>query len=206
MPEMDLNKLKQQVKETLQDVEARGTSTWGKNLSHKRVEISQEHLDVMEAELVNKLGDSEEIVVIEQDRPTTPEEAVPGAGGYKLDGGKARWELAPFDAFEALVNVQTWAVDKKARGERAYPERNWERGMSWSRCFGAMIRHAWKWWFGKMTGRSSFDEESGMSHIWHAFTCAGFLVAYEMRQMTEFDDRPSVSADKSKGHKNHQES
>lgn len=195
MEEMDINKLRTQVKDVMKTQDEATTSVWGRNLSNKRIEIKQEHLDIMESELAGKLLDEEQPQPV-LDRPMTPEEATPGAGGYKLDGGKARWELAPFDAFEAMVDVLTWAVDKKARGNRAYPERNWERGMSWSRCFGAMIRHAWKWWFGKMTGRSTHDEESGMSHIWHAFTCAGFLVAYELRGITEFDDRPKGSHDK----------
>jgi hypothetical protein len=206
MPEMDLNKLKEQAADLVSSAD-QTSSAWGRNLSHKRVEIRQEHLNVMEEELLRKLGDDVEMVAVEesanttQDRPTNSEDAVEGVGGYKLDTGKPRWELAPFDAFEAMVLVQTWAVDKNARGPHAYPERNWERGMSWSRVFGAMIRHAWKWWFGKMSGRSTIDDESGMSHIWHAFTCAGFLVAYELRGITEFDDRPNVTPDKSESSK-----
>ena len=197
MPEMDLNKLRQQAAESMNPNSTESVSAWGRDLSEKRVPINKEHLDAVHMELSRMFPDDAVDSASEVERPTTPEEAVPGAGGYKLDGGKARWELAPFDAFEAMVQIQTWAVDKKARGERAYPERNWERGMAWSRCFGAMIRHAWKWWFGRMRGHSTLDGESGMSHMWHAFTCAGFLVAYEMRQMTSFDDRPAMTSDDS---------
>lgn len=157
-------------------------------LPDKRITLTDEEMNAMGAFLVGQMGSDV--------RPSSPEEASSGVGGYKLDYGKARWELAPFDAFEAMVNVLTWAVDQKARGQDAYPERNWERGMSWSRCFGAMMRHSWRWWMGKMSGRSTIDEESGMSHLWHAFTCAGFLVAYELRKMNKFDDRPTVESDR----------
>lgn len=198
MDELDIQKLTEQASRRVTPTMTASDSGWSRNPPEKRVQINREELDIMEEHLTAKLslaGDATEIKFAPQGRPETPSEAVPGAGGYKLDGGKARWELAPFDAFEAMVNVLTWAVDKKTRGDRAYPERNWERGMAWSRVFGAMIRHAWKWWLGKMTGRSTVDEESGMSHMWHAFTCAGFLVTYESRGMTDFDDRPSNSTD-----------
>lgn len=194
MEELDINKLRNQAQSVVKHQDENSSSVWGRNLSQKRIEIKQEHLDVMETELASKLLDIEPEQTLE--KPTTAEDAVQGLGGYKLDTGKPRWELAPFDAFEAMVLVQTWAVDRQARGSKAYPERNWERGMAWSRVFGAMIRHAWKWWFGKMAGRATHDEESGMSHIWHAFTCAGFLVAYELRGITDFDDRPKVTPDK----------
>lgn len=180
---------------------------WGKNLPERRVALSETEVAAfqdIEQVLETKLNDEEHPsmpeVPVFSSNPTKASEAVAGVGGYKLDTGKARWELAPFDAFEAMVKVQTWAVDKTIRGERAYPERNWERGMAWSRVFGAMIRHAWKWWMGRLgiPGCSTIDEESGFSHAWHFFTCAGFLVAYELRDMKEFDDRPTNVADKPK--------
>lgn len=200
MRELDIEKLKSEARSTVAPAEGTVRSFWGSNLSDKRVHISPNQIDAMENELAAKLlDDSEEITVPTNSRPSTKQEATEGLGGYKLDTGKPRWDLAPFDAFEAMVQVQTWAVNANVRGDRAYPERNWERGMAWSRVFGAMIRHSWKWWLGKMTGRSTIDEESGMSHLWHAFTSAGFLVAYEIRGMTEFDDRPSLSHDKLNG-------
>ena len=63
-------------------------------------------------------------------------------------------------------------------------DRNWEKGMKWSRLFGASLRHLWKWWWYKAP-----DEETGYSHLKHALCCIAFLVAYEERKVGE-DDRP----------------
>lgn len=62
-------------------------------------------------------------------------------------------------------------------------ERNWEKGMSWGRCFGAMMRHMWAWW-----GGEKVDAETGYSHLHHAAACLMFLIAYEERQIGT-DDR-----------------
>lgn len=196
MRELDINKLMEEAKSTVSPEEGGVRPFWGTSLSEKRIRITSTELSAMEEQLSSKIGDDDTETAASVSKPSTQAEATKGLGGYKLDTGKPRWDLAPFDAFEAMVHVQTWAVSKELRGDKAYPERNWERGMAWSRVFGAMIRHSWKWWLGKMTGRSTIDEESGMSHLWHAFTSAGFLVAYELRGMTEFDDRPSVTCDK----------
>jgi hypothetical protein len=201
MNELDIQELRKQASQITNLSQLRSEKSWSNPLPEKRIEIGREELSVMETALASKLleSDAEETTNFHE-RPTSANEAVPGAGGYKLDGGKPRWELAPFDAIEAMVTVLTWAADKKARGSKAYPERNWERGMHWSRPFGAMMRHAWKWWQGKILGGSTVDEESGMSHMWHAFTCAAFLVTYELRKMDEFDDRPNCTPDQSKHH------
>lgn len=198
MDEINVKKFTEEVTGIIscQDSPRQARAAVNEILPEKRVHISKEEIAFMEQYLEHQLEEkSTQEPPKASERPTSPEEAIPGAGGYKLDGGKPRWELAPFDAFESLVQVLTWAADKKIRGDRAYPARNWERGMHWSRPFGAMMRHAWKWWQGKLTGGSTVDEESGMSHIWHAFTCAGFLVAYENRKLTNFDDRPTSNSD-----------
>lgn len=72
-------------------------------------------------------------------------------------------------------------------------ERNWERGMSWSRVFGAAMRHAWAWWGGKAPTTENFalgelDMETGKSHLWHLGCCVAFLIAFEERG-TGTDDR-----------------
>lgn len=79
--------------------------------------------------------------------------------------------------------------------------RNWEKGMSWGRVFGALMRHLWCWWGGKGPTTKSFlfgdlDDETGYSHLWHAGCCIAFLIAYEERGVGE-DDRlkaPSSSS------------
>lgn len=123
---------------------------------------------------------------------SAPVTVIGKGGGYKLDTGKPRWDLYPFDAAEEVTRVLTWAIDKQARGSKAYPERNWEQGMTWGRCFRALISHCYKWWFAKLRGDGGLDEESGLSHMAHAACTALFLLAYELRKMEKDDDRPKM--------------
>lgn len=98
--------------------------------------------------------------------------------GRKDDGGKARYELLAPEFLDGTAQILTFGAAK-------YEDRNWEKGMKWSRVFGAMMRHMWAWWAGQ-----KLDSETGKSHLWHASCCLMFLVAYEARQTGE-DDRPS---------------
>ncbi len=180
-----------------------GSKGWSKETPEKRVQITDEDImafaSAMPTSTLNldgaDIASAMDPVVVPAPKPAT-------GGGYKLDQGKPRWELAPMDAFEAVVKVQTWAINKELRGDKAYPERNWERGMHWSRVWGALMRHSWKWWWAKMLGPklgfTATDDESGFSHAWHVATCACFLVSYELRGMDGFDDRPSVLAEEPK--------
>jgi hypothetical protein len=68
-------------------------------------------------------------------------------------------------------------------GAEKYAARNWEKGMSWGRCFGALMRHMWLWWRG-----DDCDPETGLSHLDHAACCLMFLKAYESRKVGT-DDR-----------------
>ena len=97
--------------------------------------------------------------------------------GRKDDQGKTRIELFPGDVLLAISEILTSGAIK-------YEDRNWERGMKWSRPFGALMRHMWAWWQGEQ-----LDAETGKSHLWHAGCCIVFLTAYEMRSIGE-DDRP----------------
>jgi hypothetical protein len=63
------------------------------------------------------------------------------------------------------------------------------------------MRHMWCWWQGNLPTNTSFlfgdlDTETSRSHLWHAGCCITFLIAYEMRGMTEFDDRPGRKVNK----------
>lgn len=103
--------------------------------------------------------------------------------GIKFDAGKDPWHLVPFDAIGAIVRVLAF-------GAKKYGERNWENGMAWSRCYGALMRHLVAWWAGEKG-----DSETGYSHLWHAGCCVLFLIAFEMRGIGQddrprFDDRP----------------
>lgn len=110
-------------------------------------------------------------------------------GGTKNDAGKTRLELFPGDALFAISQVLTFGAQK-------YADRNWEKGISWGRVYGALMRHMWSWWQGRGPTNKSFlfgdlDEESSLSHLWHAGCCLVFLISYEMRGQTSFDDRPA---------------
>lgn len=110
--------------------------------------------------------------------------------GIKHDQEKDRIELFPPEALFAISRVLTF-------GAKKYSDRNWERGMAWSRCFGACMRHLWAWWAGCGPTTKSFlfgdlDEETSMSHLWHAGCCVVFLISYEERNIGT-DDRHRVS-------------
>ncbi len=87
----------------------------------------------------------------------------------KFDAGKPRYELLPPEFLEGAAHVLTFGAEK-------YADRNWEKGMNWSRAFGALMRHMWAWWRGQDN-----DDETGMSHLWHAACCLAFLIAWEAR-------------------------
>lgn len=97
--------------------------------------------------------------------------------GVKFDQDKPRPELIAPELIESLSLVLTY-------GAKKYADRNWEKGMNWSRPFGALMRHMWAWWRGE-----DKDPETGFSHLAHAACCLMFLITYETRKPT-FDDRP----------------
>ena len=97
-------------------------------------------------------------------------------GGRKFDEGKPRPELIAPEMIEALGTILAFGATK-------YDDRNWEKGMNWSRCFGALMRHMWAWWRGE-----DKDAETGQSHLWHSSCCLMFLIAYEQRKIGK-DDR-----------------
>lgn len=103
----------------------------------------------------------------------------------KFDSGKIRDELIPPEVEEALATVLAFGALK-------YADRNWEKGMEWSRPYAAARRHMRNWFsrrdFGKGPGN---DKDSGFSDLWHAVTNLAFLVAYEQRRAGT-DDRPTT--------------
>lgn len=98
--------------------------------------------------------------------------------GLKFDAGKIRTDLLPVEALEGISGVLTYGAEK-------YGERNWEKGMSWGRCYGACLRHLFAWWRGE-----EVDPETGLSHLDHAACCLLFLSTFVKRKVTTFDDRP----------------
>lgn len=97
--------------------------------------------------------------------------------GVKFDNDKIRYDLIPPEAMQALAIILQ-------KGAAKYEERNWEKGMQWSRVFRAAMGHLWDWWF-----RRGNDHETGRSHLEHALCCVAFLVTYERRRTGE-DNRP----------------
>lgn len=102
----------------------------------------------------------------------------PLSSAVKHDTDKLPWHLTPWDALRAIVTVLAF-------GAKKYGDRNWEKGMSYSRLHRAAIGHLIDWWETKEP-----DEETGYSHLWHAGCCILFLIAYELRGVGT-DDRNS---------------
>ena len=109
-------------------------------------------------------------------------------GGVKNDtiDKKSRVDLVSPTLFFGSAHVLRYGAEK-------YGERNWERGMKWSRPFGGLLRHLWAWWMGEKC-----DPETGFSHLWHAGCCLMFLAHYEAYSVyAQFDDRPVAHIKKS---------
>lgn len=98
-----------------------------------------------------------------------------GPEGGRLDAGKNRLELLPFDGLAAVGDVLTVGANK-------YADRNWEKGMKWSRVAGSLIRHLAR----RMVGETH-DPETGLLHTAHIACNALFLLTYELRRVGEND-------------------
>lgn len=97
-------------------------------------------------------------------------------GGLRLDQGKRRLDLLPIDALEAVADVMTF-------GARKYQERNWERGMNFSKAYGPLWRHLADFASGRRR-----DKESGLPVMAHVVCNAIFLLAWELRGLKQYDD------------------
>lgn len=109
------------------------------------------------------------------------EVAVPSGSevGVKFDNGKPRFDLIPPEALFGLAELYRIGAEK-------YADRNWENGMSFSRLFGAMQRHAWAFMSGE-----DYATDDGQHHLLSVAWCALSLYTYWCRGLDkEFDDRP----------------
>ena len=87
---------------------------------------------------------------------------------------------------EALMHIGRVLAYAPAQGK--YEDRNWEKGMLYSRPWSAACRHLLKMEMGE-----SFDHESGYPHLAHAATNILMLATYEKRGVySDYDDRPRV--------------
>ena len=96
--------------------------------------------------------------------------------GRKNDKGKLRYDLIPWRPMIELARAYTAGVEK-------YDDRNWEKGMAWSRYVGAGFRHFWKWIAGETR-----DPENDVHHLAAACFCLFALMEYETTH-PELDDR-----------------
>jgi hypothetical protein len=132
-----------------------------------------------------KVSDVEEILESfeELDTPAPTPELNPASvvyeenGAVKYDGLKPRVDLIPPEVIFAMGEMFRHGAEK-------YDDRNWEKGMKWSRVFGSTIRHLWAWW-----GGEDIDPESKRPHLYSAACCVAMLVAYRERKIG-IDDRP----------------
>lgn len=98
--------------------------------------------------------------------------------GRKFDEEKLRYDLIPAEALEKVADVFTYGAAK-------YGDRNWEKGIKFSRVFGALLRHLFAWWV-----RKDIDEESGRLHLAHVAVNSLFLLQYATQKKDNLDDRP----------------
>jgi hypothetical protein len=100
--------------------------------------------------------------------------------GRKDDSSKPRWGLLPTDALREITRVLTFGAAK-------YEARNWEKGIKYERIYSALQRHLTSWWEGE-----DHDLETGIHHLAHAGCELLFLLAYSLRGMRAWDDRPTT--------------
>lgn len=101
--------------------------------------------------------------------------------GTKHDEGKLRYDLEPHDAREEVIKVYTFGAGK-------YGDRNWELGLTYHRAYRAARQHMAKWWSGEQ-----IDHETKFHPLAHAICELEFLLAFELRKMKQFDDRPTYN-------------
>lgn len=97
--------------------------------------------------------------------------------GLRFNQGKTRHDLVPSFAQEQYAKVLT-------KGAEKYAERNWEKGMEWSKVLASMKRHILAFERGE-----DYDPETGLLHMAHVMCNAGFLTEY-YNIYPQGDDRP----------------
>lgn len=97
--------------------------------------------------------------------------------GVKADDGKLRYDLIPPEALELLARAMTLGAAK-------YGDRNWENGLSWSRVYAAMMRHA------EAIRQGHVVDTEGNSHFGAMVFNAAVLATFHARGAGIKDFRP----------------
>lgn len=97
--------------------------------------------------------------------------------GLRFNKGKVRRDLEPAFAQEQYAQVLT-------KGAEKYADRNWEKGMKWSKVLASMKRHVLAYEKGE-----DYDPETGLLHTAHIMCNAAFLTEY-YKIYPQGDDRP----------------
>ena len=99
--------------------------------------------------------------------------------GERKNQGKTRYDLIPSYAQEQYAEVMTFGANK-------YSDRNWEKGMAWSKVIASLKRHIQAIEMGE-----DYDQESGLLHSAHVMCNAGFLTEF-YKIYPQGDDRPHL--------------
>lgn len=102
--------------------------------------------------------------------------------GIKLDEDKLPLHLVPPELIYAVSG-------RLQIGSKKYGDRNWEKGIAYSKCYAAVLRHLFAWW----EGQDCDPDAEGSLHLDAALTNLTFLVTYTKRGYVGLDDRPDSS-------------
>jgi Domain of unknown function (DUF5664) len=104
--------------------------------------------------------------------------------GLRYNEGKTLFDCIPPYAEKMLAEVLT-------QGAKKYEERNWEKGMAYSKVINSLMRHLNKFRMGE-----DIDEESGLPHTAHIAINAIFLLEYGVTHPEKDDRRKYTSKGK----------
>ncbi|RLC34859.1 MAG: hypothetical protein DRZ76_01770 [Candidatus Nealsonbacteria bacterium] len=96
--------------------------------------------------------------------------------GLKFQEGKPEWSVLPFDALKQVVRVFEYGANKYGRPY------TYRAGITYSKLFSAMLRHATDWWRGV-----DVDQDSGCHPLAHV--CANALMLLVMLHKKQYDNR-----------------
>ena len=97
--------------------------------------------------------------------------------GLKYDTDKPPMSLIRPEFTEGIASVLAFGAEK-------YSPWNWAEGIEYSRILSALERH-----MNAFKKGQDFDDETGLSHLYHAGCCLMFLSCYQEWNMDELDDR-----------------